>query len=141
MEALTTIQQFNLTKTQIDSMARQVLSELEDGYSNPVQIFIYLRAMEELIKKVKDGINDQVVEEAEKYGKEFTYKGAEIKLANRRTYDYSQDPIWANLDDEKKKREQLLKTLSEPLADPNTGELIYPAAFKVTPFLTITLPK
>lgn len=139
---LATITDFNLSKSQINAFARNVLAELDEGFYNPLEIHICLKAMEELVKKLKEGIANEAISEAEKYGeKEFDYKGSKVILANRRTYDYSQDATWSSLDEEKRKRETMLKNISEPMADPNTGELIYPAAFKVTPSISITLPK
>lgn len=139
MNAIATITDFNLTKGQIDSLARNVLEELDEGYCNPLEIHIALKAMEELVKKIKDGIFDSVIGEAEKYGKEFTFRGAQIQLANRRTYDFSQDYTWCELDKSKKEREEMLRHLSNPVADPDTGEMIHPAAFKVSPYITTKL--
>lgn len=135
-------EKFNLTKGEIERKAREVIDELDEGNVNVLVVHICLKAMEELIKKVKDGINGAVLEEAAKYGgKEFDFRGSKVSVANRRTYDYSADTIWANLDAEKKGREQMLKNISEPLADPNTGELIYPAAYKTSQIISITLAK
>ena len=70
--ALSTITQFNLTKTQIDSFARKALE----------------------------------------------------KISNK-----------------KKQREEMLKHLSDPVADPETGEMIFPAQFKTTSVISIFLPR
>lgn len=138
---LSIIQQFNLTKTQIDTLACKALDEIDMGNHNPLTIYLCLKAMEELVKKIKDGIAEQVFAEAGKYGRQFDYLGSRIQLSERRTYDFSGDSLWCDLDQSKKQREEMLKHLSSPLADPETGEMIYPAQFKVTPFITISLPK
>ncbi len=38
-----------------------------------------------------------------------------------------------------KRREEMLKHLQAGVADPNTGEMIYPAKFKSTQVLSVTL--
>lgn len=139
--ALSIITHFSLTKTQIDTLARKALDEIDTGNHNPLTIHLCLKAMEELVKKIKDGIADQVLAEAEKYGRQFDYLGAKVQLSERRSYDFSHDSTWSDLDQSKKQWEETLKHLSDPVADPETGEMIYPAQFKVTPFITITLPR
>jgi len=139
--ALSYITQFSLTKTQIDFFARKAQEEIDSGTYNPLAIHLCLKAMEEIVKKIKEGIASQVMLEAEKYGKNFEFMGAKFQLSERRSYDFSNDSAWCDLDNTKKQREEMLKHLSSPLADKDTGEMIYPAQFKVTPVITITLPR
>jgi hypothetical protein len=139
--ALSFITQFNLTKTQIDFFTRKALDEIDTGLYNPLSIHLCLKAMEDLIKKIKEGIAEQVMLEAEKYGKSFEYHGAKVQISERRSYDFSHDSKWSELNKELKQREELLKHFSDPLADPETGETIYPPQLKVTSIITISLPK
>lgn len=48
---------------------------------DPLKIHLCLKAMEELVKKLKSGIAEQVFTEAEMYGKKFNYHGARIQLS------------------------------------------------------------
>lgn len=139
--ALAIITEFNLTKTQIEQFAQKALEQIDTGLYNPLSIHLCLKAMEDLIKKIKEGISEQVMTEAEKYGKSFEYQGARIQLTDRRTYDYSNDDTWVQINRSLKQREELLKYLTAPLADTETGEIINPVPFKVTTVITITLPK
>ena len=139
--ALSTITQFNLTKTQIDGFARKALEEIDSGLYNPLEIHLCLKGMEEVVKKLKTGIADQVLSEAEKYGKEFEYRGARIRLSDRRSYNFSKDFIWTEISNKKKQREEMLKHLSDPVADPETGEMIFPAQSKITSVISIFLPR
>lgn len=109
--ALTTITQFNLTRSQINVLARRALDEIDTGQYNPLEIHLCLKAMEELVKKLKEGIADQVLAEADKYGKDFTFHGSQIQVTSRRTFDYSADAVWSELDSAKKQREEMLKHL------------------------------
>ena len=139
--SLSYITQFNLTKTQIDFFAQKALKEIDTGLYNPLSIHLCLKAMEELIKKIKEGMAEQVMLEAEKYGKSFEYMGAKIQLSQRRTYDYSMDDTWSQVNRSLKQREELLKYLTSPLADTETGEIIKPVPFKTTSVIMISLPK
>lgn len=58
------------------SLARRALDEFDIGEYNPLEIHLCLWAMEELVKKLKLGIADQVLAEADKYGKAFTFHGS-----------------------------------------------------------------
>ncbi len=139
--ALSIITEFNLTKTQIDQYAQKALEQIDTGLYNPLSIQLCIKAMEELIKKIKEGISEQVMREAEKYGKSFEYMGARIQLTERRTYDYSNDDTWNQINRSLKQREELLKYLTAPLADTETGEIINLVPFKITSCIVITLPK
>ena len=138
--ALSFITEFNLTRSQIDFFAQKALNEIDTGLYNPLSIHLCLKAMEELIKKVKEGIADQVMFEAEKYGRSFDYMGAKVQLTERRTYDYSNDDTWSQMNRSLKQREELLKYLTSPLTDTETGEIINPVRFKITPVITVSLP-
>jgi len=138
---LSTITQFNLTKTQIEDFAWKALDEIDSGMYNLLNIHLCLKVMEELVKKLKNGIADQVFSEAEKYGKQFEYKGARIQLSERRTFDYTADFKWNELCNKKRQHEEMLKHLSEPVADPDSGEILFPAPFKTTLVISISLPK
>lgn len=139
--ALSVITEFNLTRTQIENYVQKALEQIDTGLYNPLSIHLCLKAMEELIKKIKEGISEQVLQEAEKYGKSFDYMGARVQLTERRTYDYSKDDAWSQISRSLKQREELLKYLTAPLADTETGELINPIPFKTTSIITISLPK
>ncbi|HOW26023.1 MAG TPA: hypothetical protein PK711_10170 [Bacteroidales bacterium] len=130
---------FNLTKTQISAFARKALDEIDTGMYNPLEIHLCLRAMEEVIKKLKEGIIDLVMMEAEKYGRDFTFHGSQFQVTTRRTFDYTADAAWIELDRVKKEREEMLKHLQAPVADPETGEMILPAKLKTTQVLSVTL--
>ena len=139
--ALSYITQFSLTRSQIDFFVSKVLREIDSGQYNPLTIHLCLKAMEDLVKKIKDGISEQVLLEAEKFGKNFDYMGARVQLTERRTYDYSMDDTWGQINRSLKQREELLKYLTSPLADTETEEIINLVLFKVTSVIAITLPK
>ena len=139
--ALSIVSQFYLTKSQIATFADKALEEIDSGLYNPLQIHLCLKGMEELIKVLKEGMAEQVIAEAEKHGKQFDFMGASVKLSERKTYDFSQDSTWCEMDKAKKEREEMMKHITSPMADADTGEMIYPAQFKITSIISVTLPQ
>jgi len=139
--ALEYILQFSLTRSQIDLFTQKVMEEIDAGTQNPLSIHLCLKAMEEVVKKIKAGIADQVLLEAEKYGKSFEYMGARVQLSERRSYDFSNDSTWSEVSKTLKQREELLKHLTGPMADAETGEIILPPGVKITTIVAISLPQ
>lgn len=138
--AISTIKQFNLSKDQIEQFASQVLNDVFYHDGDILSTAICLRAMEDVIKKVRSGVGEMITEEAEKYAeKTFDYKGAKFTKTNRTTYNYSESAKWNELNEKKKELESLMKTIKEPVADTETGELIYPAQSKITESVSITI--
>lgn len=142
MEAIATINQFNITKSEIKSLVRRAKDDiLMDGNYDILQIMANLKAMEEVISGIKKEILDAVFEEADRYGeKTFKLHGIEFTKMNRRTYDYSNNPKWTALKAEMTGLETMLKNLTGEMADPETGEILYPAMQKLSQTISITLP-
>jgi len=138
--AISTIKQFNLSKDQIEQFVSQVLNDVFYNESDILSTAICLRAMEDVIKKVRSGVSDLIIEESEKYAeKTFDYKGAKFTKTNRVTYVYSESEIWNKLNEKKKQLEAIMKTIKEPVADTDTGEIINPAQTKVSQSVSITI--
>ncbi|HOX76899.1 MAG TPA: hypothetical protein PLW31_02575 [Bacteroidales bacterium] len=139
--ALSYITQFNLTRSQIDFFVRKALDEVDAGTHNPLVVHLCLKVLDEISKRVKEGISEAVICEASKYGKSFDFMGARIQLTERRTYDYSKDDTWTQINRSLKQREELLKYLTTPMANAETAEVIHPIPFKTTSIIMISLPK
>lgn len=140
--AITTIQQFDISKSDIKALVRRAKDDiLMDGSYDILQIMANLKAMEEVIGGIKKEILDAALEEAAKYGeKTFKLHGVEFTKMNRRTYDYSNNPKWIELKAEMTGLETMLKNLTGEMADPETGEILYPAMQKLSQTISITLP-
>jgi hypothetical protein len=140
MNATSLITQFNLTKVEIADFAQKVSQEILNGEYHPLEITLCLKAMKEAIDQIEKNIDQVVKDEAEKWTeKSFIYAGAKFEKKSRKTYDFSIDSKWQSLDAEKKARETMLKALTDAVADSDTGEMIYPAKWKESTFLSITL--
>ena len=125
------------TKDEIQNFSIKIISELESGRINPLDLLKQIKCFEKVIEQTKDTLSKMAREEAEKYGaKSFEYKGIKIELAEVGTkYDYSQcnDFVLAKVSEElsklnesKKQRETFLKSLKEPisLVDEESGDII-----------------
>lgn len=151
--AISQVKLLPFTKSQVQIFAGQLIETLENGEIDPLDLAIYFKAFSEVEKQVKETMSKLALSEAEKHGKTFEFKGAKIEVKELGTsYDFSQcgDTKWERLNadlsaikDKQKEREQLIKTLKEPLieVDQQTGETItiYPPIKKSTTGITISL--
>lgn len=134
MEAIEQIKQMPLSKNKVIEFSESIKAELECGNIDPLELALYFKSMEEIVKNVKTTLNEMAVEEAQKYGKSFQFKGAKIDVREMGTkYDYSEcgdihlQKISQEIDasnEKRKERENILKALKEPLIaiDDETGE-------------------
>lgn len=128
------------TKASLQNFIKGAKEEILNGYSEPLEVAIQLKAMEEIIKSLRQDpdIKDLIISEAEKYGKTFEEKGAKFTLKQSVRYEYNDDRISA-LKAEIKARETMLKALTGEMADPETGEILKPAIKKGSDSISITL--
>lgn len=143
-----------VTKSEIKDFADKVKEQIVAGYENPLDVSIMLSAMEEAIKQLRKDkdIKELLKDEADKYPeKTFDYNGATISkkmVGVKYHYDKCNDTALQDLMNEKrlldnniKARQEWLKGLDKPTADPHSGELINPAIKTGTESVTITLKK
>jgi len=110
---------------------RTVDNILERG--NPITTAITIKAVEEFIEAIKKDKRfiDYVREELAKNGGKDSVEGIALENVEAGTkYDYSNDPVWVDLDKKKRDRETFLKTIKDPLSIVNeeTGEV-----YSITP--------
>jgi hypothetical protein len=152
------------TKEQRASYVAAIISNIQDGYVNPLKAHIQLKALEEILCRLTDKkkfpetaipYGDMVLTEAQKYGaKGFEMHNSKVKISEVGTrYDYSfcQDPVWSELNSKiealselKRIREDMLKKVPEKglvLTDEDTGETntVYPPGKICTTSVVITL--
>lgn len=141
MNALQEIKNLPFSKAEQENYASQAIAEILSGNIDPLEADMRLKALEEVIKKIRTdlGVKDYVIEEALKYGKTFDRHGAKITVTTRTTKDYSEDHIWEDLNREVKTWEAMRKAREAVIDcgfDPSTGEQIAPPKTSVTTFLT-----
>jgi len=148
------INQILPTKSNIAKLANEVALDISNGWLEPFDTIARVEGVAQLCAAIKEATKPAIRLELEKYGKEgHTALNAKFELAETGVkYDYSADPIWANLDAEievlkakQKEQETFLKALSKPLNETNleSGEIIerIPPVKTSTSSYKITLAK
>ena len=144
--------QLNQVEKVIDDFNSQYLSLIEQGALNPLDVKILIKRLSKSLDEIEEQVCKMALAEAEKYGsKTFQYKSAEIEICELGTkYDYTNcnshkwnkmNTAIKDLTNSKTELEKLLKTIKDPIADPETGELIYPAIKTSTTGLKIKFLK
>ena len=128
---LAIFKQIPATETQIAVVVKDAKIKILSGDYNPLDLEVQLKAMEEVIKRLRSDkdVKEYVIEEAEKYPeKSFKHGSVTITKANRKTYDFTQDEEWRRLKtieidkaDDRKLREKKLKG---SFVDSETGEIV-----------------
>ena len=102
------------SKTSIQEQCKAIINEItEGGNVNPLRVATTMKAMETAMKAIKSGIEELILEEAEKHGKSFDFDGHSISVRESGArYDYSNcnDPV---LNDAISSMEALKETIKE----------------------------
>lgn len=138
------------TNQQLDTFEAHFIAEMER--ENPLKIAVQLKAMEELVKRLRanENVRDYIMNEVDKYDeKTFESNGAKFEKAETGVkYDYSKCndtkvsqllKAKSTIDKQLKERQKLLQTIKEPIADPETGEIINPALRMSNTYVKVTL--
>lgn len=137
METITgTLSVLPNNKEEVYAFSQKLEQELSMGVINPLDLKVYQKSIEKVFENIKPVYDQCAREEAEKYGKNFTYKGLNIELAENGTkYDYSicKDPVLKRLEEvfeqAKKARDDRQKFLkgikgSIHVVDEDTGDVV-----------------
>ena len=142
-----------LSKSQVIDLFVETKDQIMSGEQSPLKTAVHLKALEELIKKLRtdEQIQDYTLEQALlENAKTFTAYGAEIQIKEMGTkYDYStcNDSLLVGLyaemnelKDKIKDRENMLKAISEknPVISPE-GEILNRPTKRSKTGLSITL--
>lgn len=149
MNTTSVLSLFPETKASVKSFVERIKSEVLSGEKDPLEFSVIFKSLEEIVKELRSDkdIKETILDEAAKYGnKTFEAKGAKFTIRDSARYDYSSDEKWRELNAEVtklkekiKKREEMLKSLTDEVADPETGEIIYPAVKYSTTSVSVTL--
>jgi hypothetical protein len=139
-------------KAQIASFIRSAKEELLNGLSNPIEIDVRLKILEEVISGIRkdEAIKEQLVDELAKYP-EKTVKlyGCEISKRSLSKYNYTYcndselEYLQAESDNANqnlKERQELLKHIKpNELVNPITGEFLQPPLITYTESFSIKI--
>lgn len=105
-----------------------ILFDIEAGRGDPLLAYAEISKAKALLDEALKQVKGEALLEAEKYGeKTFEYNGITFeRRAGRRSYNYSQDDVWTNLDMQKREREGLMKQAENNEIYDNEGAKIYP---------------
>ena len=127
---LITLTSGQLNKDSLAAWSKQMVQLIEDGELNALEAHAkakaILAALTDVIKRTEDLAQD----EAMKYGsKTFEAFGASVTLKDGAvTPDYAQDPVWVQMKEALKAREDLIKvamkTKDVEVIDTTTGEVV-----------------
>jgi len=128
------------THSEIKNFADQVLDGLEIRQALP--LLARLTAVEKLVKTIKDGIKEQMLEEATLYsgeGKTFEINGIKYTKTERKIYKYDHCPKWRELNKQIEEIQEHMKI--SDWVDPDTGEVVPRANWYITESISVTLQK
>lgn len=150
--ALSLIKAMPGNKAQIDSFVRSVKEELLSGLSNPIEIDVRLKILEEVITGIRkdDAIKEQLVDELAKYPeKTVRLFGCEIskRSLSKYNYQYCNDSELELLQAEAdlanknlKDRQEFLKMCKpNSVVNPATGEFLVPPLCTTTDSFSIKI--
>lgn len=110
-------------KAGVAMFAESIVNTLLEGDVDPLDVRVRIDAIEQIIKTIKadPAFRDVVMDAADMHGaKSFDHLGVKFTLANVSKYDYSDDQVWCEINEEikrltaiRKKRETILKALTE----------------------------
>ena len=151
MNQLTLLGSLKPTKTDIKKVADYLISAVENGQENPLELALKIKVWEELLKDAKEKLMEYSLHEIDLHGGKADMHGAKIERMEGGTkYDYSSDSYWKTLKSQSdaisekiKEREELLKKIPQGMAmvDEHTGEAIYAPTKTSTTTIKITLGK
>lgn len=129
------------TKSEVSAIASSVVDKIcEEGTVNVLDAEIMLKQLQNVIECIRSNENykNSLEKELGRYNEDkFTYQRFSFSKSKKTTYDYKGDSTWRELDAKRKSREELLKTIKEPMGDTNTGEMVYPAIKNITNYVTL----
>lgn len=147
---------FDTTKAQRQSFCSDIVSNIENGTADPLQIHLQVKSAEDLIKQLNENryYKEYLLDAAQKHGKSFEFGNAKFEVKEVGVkYDFSDcsDPILtdlqAKLDEltkQVKDRQTLLKTVPSAgmtIFVEETGEVytVYPPLKTSTTSVAVTL--
>lgn len=137
-------------KFNIELLKQTIVAHFRESGESPLEMLVKSEALQQLLDGIRAELKEDVIAELERYPQGKTeVLGAELsKMESGVKYAYDGDYTWSKLNQEVesvkyklKEREALLKTIKEPLVDPETGEMIYPAPKYSTTTFKISLKK
>ena len=148
MNALNTFSILPETRDEVNRFVEMAVAEIIQGEYDPLKFWAMGTLLNATIEKIKKSkvVREMAIQEAAKYnGQEFM--GCTVKVKTRKSYDYSEcnSITWKAIKQEIERlqivldnEEKMLRSLTTPVADTYTGEMLYPARETGTEYIEIT---
>ena len=136
------------SKDQVELFIQGATEQILNGQVDPLEAAIYLKTMEDVLKGIRDNkeIKEMIRFEVIERGGEVNLGNAKIKNVDRSNWDYSKDTHWKDLvnqiellNEHRKNREKMLQILEKEVADPDSGEIVFPAKKTTIQYPRVTL--
>ena len=117
----------------ISKVVADITTAVKDGLVNPLEAYVSLKKLEEIVKQDKSKIDEEALSEANKYPeKSFNFSDVEITKKNSAgRYDYSNIPEIVKKEKELKELKETYKAASKyDITDLNTGEILNAPIYK-----------
>ena len=140
----------NPSKFSIELLKQVVVSHFRETGENPLEMLVKAEALVQLLEGIRSELKEDVINQLDLHpqGKAIVLDAEVSRIESGVKYAYDGDHTWLKYNQEleaikfkQKERESLLKTIKEPLVDPETGEMIYPAPKFSTTTFKISLKK
>lgn len=140
----------NPSKFSIELLKQVVVTHFRETGENPLEMLVKAEALVQLLEGIRAELKEDVINQLDLHpqGKAMVLDAEVSRIESGVKYAYDGDHTWLKYNQEleaikfkQKERESLLKTIKEPLVDPETGEMIYPAPKFSTTTFKISLKK
>lgn len=116
---------------------------VEDGREGAKDVYADLYVLIKSLKELQDQVNDQAIEELDRYQRDDTIErnGFEMKLVRRNYYSYKHDEVWQNLSESRRQRQKQMQKAAkmsekgQQMTDMQTGEVIPPAEVSASTYI------
>lgn len=138
------------SKFSIEMLKSQIVTHFIETGESPLELLVKSEAVSQLLDGIRADLKEIVIEELSKYpqGKAQVLGSELAKMESGVKYIYDQDYTWCKLNDEiesrkfaLKEREKMLRSITAPMVDPETGEVVHPATKISTTTFKISLKK
>lgn len=141
---LSTLSVLPTTKQEFESFISKALIEFSEGERNPLEWVPILKAMEDIAKTIKDSdiYKNAIQRELGMYAeKDFEYKGFKYSKGERTYYDFKDCKYsgYLNAKNNLESIENMLKNLSTPLYDAESGEEVLRPTKKTSYYVSVKL--
>ena len=124
------------SKFSVEMLKSQIVTHFMETGESPLELLVKSEAVIQLLDGIRADLKEVVIEELSKYpqGKAEVLGSELSKMESGIKYIYDQDYTWCKLNDEiesrkfaLKEREKMLRSITAPMVDPETGEVVHPA--------------